>query len=234
MALCKSKEEVILRLCDGYSVQSKILNKFWALLVLSSALVIIGAPNSEKLIKIPLLSGEVSPTDFYQISIVLISMLTLGFSSAMTQSIRIRKLMNKVIDTMEEKLVAGGVHIRDLTDGIITPTFNRVAPISQFLIGENQFLNEGKQSKLLRIIGILLYSILKVSLLVFLYGIPSYAFFKCWSFLVSSNIVHDELLLPKGLLIYITAIAFLLLILLFVSELRYTIKVFIHVKKETK
>ena len=228
----ENKEDIFEKLCDAYSNQSKVLNKYWSLLIISSSFVILSAKNSEKT-QLPLLSMEVESSDFYQISILIISMLTIGFCSAQAQSIRTRMLLNKVTKSFKNEFLINGklIHINDFTDCIITSTYNRVAPISQFILGNNQFLGEGKQSKIKRWFGIVLYLILKISVLFFLYGIPSYAFFKCWSFLIVESF-ELNLVIPKILLYFSTIISGILLLIFFLKELGYTTKVFKYIKKK--
>ncbi len=90
----------------------------------------------------------------------------------------IQKAINDLSDT---ELFIGKVHMQDYFDSISTPTYSKVAPIAQFILGKNQFFGEPKPSKGRRRFAKLVYLVFKYSTFIFLYVIPIWALLKCWT-----------------------------------------------------
>ncbi len=226
-----SLQGVIEKLCSGYSNQSKIVNTFWSLLVVTSAIIILSTYEKDNLIKIPILLISLETTYYYSISIIIITIFTIGFSSAMTQSIRIRKLIDKTVSSSNKK-IAGNIDIRDLVDSILNPTYNKVAPIGQLMIGENQFFNDGPQVQSNRNLGIVTYLVLKINIILFLYGLPILAFIKSWAYLIEVYDYKADTYLFYCILLYPTLLSVILISFMFIYEFKYTIKVIKHLRKE--
>ncbi|MEO6188417.1 MAG: hypothetical protein ABIO82_05730 [Ginsengibacter sp.] len=132
--------QLLKELSDGFSTQAKLSNKYWLLLMLSSIVSIshLNNINTTEKIDLPFSLGKVDFIDFNAFVLLMICVTSIAFASAFLQAHRTRKLIQKVIDNKsEDKKYIEKIHVQDIFDSIVTPTFNRVAPIAQFLQGSN-------------------------------------------------------------------------------------------------
>lgn len=219
------KHDFIANLANGYSTQAKATNTFWIVLIISSIIAIVGRNDEKGLIELPFTLGKVIPTDFYTISIILISTVTIVFSAAMTQTLRSRMLIQKAIeDLSESERYVGKINIQDYFDSIATPTYTRVAPIAQFLLGKKQFFGEGKQNKFIKSIATILYIALKLTTFVFLYLIPAFALIKCWENR-NINSPGSSIHIPNYLLFFLILLATITMLVLFIGEMKHVFRV---------
>jgi hypothetical protein len=227
---------LIEKLCTGYSTQSKTANQFWLVLIISSIIALTGYPvaqigSTDKLIKLPFTLGDVNPIDFYSISAVLVSVLLIAFDSAMIQAIRTRMLIQKCIEDLDDKFI-DKVHIQDYIDSTLMPTYNRVAPISQFILGKKQFLEDAnKQNNTIKFAGIVLYVLLKTTTFILMYFIPLLAVRKCWLFLINTE-HHGQLQIPDFILTLIIMLALISTLVLFIGDLKYLCRVIKRIQKK--
>jgi len=218
-----SEKDIILKISDGYSTQSKIANQFWLILVIYCIITLLatGSQANKNLIELPFSLGKVKTFDFYQLNIILISILSISFTSAMIQVIRTRKLIQKMIDGLTDKNIISNIHIQDYLDSTFSPTYNRVAPISQYLLGKNQFFNEGTPNKFIKNISSIFYVLLKLTTFVVLYFLPFFSLYRCWSFILKNQHSDSEILIYTWVLIFVTLMAFISIVILFVGDLKY-------------
>jgi hypothetical protein len=218
-------QEFISKLAEGYSTQAKTTNKFWLVLIVASIIALVGRIDSEKLIDLPFTLGKVQIADFYTIIIILISAVVIVFSASMAQTMRTRLLIQKAIDNLPEteKFIAG-IHIQDYFDSMVSPTYMRVAPISQFLFGKKQFFGSGDQSKLIKYSSSVLYILLKLTTFVFLYILPALAIKKCWQN-KSIGALTQTLHIPDFYLHALTFFAGLCMLIMFFGDIKNIIGV---------
>lgn len=225
------ERELIKDLSEGYSAQSQTANRFWVLLIVASIVTLTGrAEKDSGLIELPFTLGKVSIIDFYSIMIILISVLSIAFASAMIQAIRARKLIQNVIDSIPElNRYIGGIHIQDIVDVTLKPTFNRVAPIAQYLHGKDQFF-DGKKKPGTKIVAVVVYTFLKVITFIFIYLIPFYSINKGLT-AINSESAGTSFIFPKFLLIILIALAILSSLILFFGDLKYLVRVNNRIRK---
>lgn len=210
--------ELIKELAEGFSRQSKTSNQFWITLIITSIITITAQPDINNLVELPFTLGKVKTENFYSIVLILICVLSIAYASAMIQAIRARKLIQKVINNMDKKIYYK-VHIQDVLDCMLIPTYNRVAPISQFLLGKNQFYGELKPKKYLKILSTIFYVLLKLTTYIFLYIVPVYSMLLSW------NKIHiyesDSIIIKPYLLIVLIVISLIVLSIVFIGDLKY-------------
>jgi hypothetical protein len=220
--------DLIKDLMDGCSAQSKMASRLWTTTALVSIIAIMPYSEGTDLIKIPLISENVSPKDFYPFAAVLISILFIGFGSLHAQVIRSRALLQKAIESMSDKyLVPDKIHIQDVIDCILVSNMNRVAPLPQLFQGKYQFYPEANnRSKFIKGLTFTYYFLMKIMTIFVVYGLPGFALFRSIS---KGNLSHASQT-SWGLLnicfypFFIVAI--LALIQLAYSDIRFIFKVF--------
>ena len=113
-----TQDDLLKKLSEGYSIQSETANKFWLALIVSCIITITGRPDiKSSLIDLPFTLGKVNSADFYTIMIILVCTIIIAYASAMIQAIRARKLIQKILDNVDEKdKFTNNVHIQDLVD----------------------------------------------------------------------------------------------------------------------
>jgi len=195
-------------------------------MIVSSIISLTGHPNKDNLISLPFSLGDVVTADFYAISIIIISVVSIAYSSAQIQGLRARNLIQKLINELssEDKWITNSIHVKDFVDSVLNPTFNRVAPISQFLLGgfiEKDSTIDNRNKILKRIIGAILYVILKALSFLFMYLIPTYAIFKSWKG-IQLDISSHDILIPNVLNLIIVIIAVFSLTVVLLGEFNYT------------
>ena len=221
----KESQEIIDKLSTGYSTQSKTTNAFWLVLIISSIVALVGRKDDCNLIELPFTLGKVVPNDFYTISLILISVIIIVFSAAMTQLLRTRMLIQKAINgLLETDRFIGKIHIQDYFDSIVSSNYTRVAPISQFMLGKNQFFGTGQQNKFVKFLATILYIILKVTVSGFLYLIPAFALKKCCTNL-KVNSQDSTIHIDENLLIFMMVLAGISMFILLVCDVTSIIRV---------
>jgi hypothetical protein len=152
---------------------------------------------------------------------ILQSILAIAFTSAMIQTIRTRKLIQKWIECQTEKFYSK-VHIQDMVDSVLSPTYNRVAPIAQFVLGKNQFFEEDnvKASHFQNVFASLLYIVFKVITFIFLYCIPLFCIFKCWQN-INLNYIGGTIDVPKFLVLSLMGCAIISIAILIIADLLF-------------
>ncbi|MCX6352113.1 MAG: hypothetical protein NTX03_09660 [Bacteroidetes bacterium] len=224
--------KLLKELSDGFSTQAKLATKYWFFLMFVS-IISISHQHMEniKTVKLPLDLGEVSYLEFNSFMVLLVCATSIAFASSLFQSLRTRKLIQNVIDnTPHEKLFIENVHIQDIFDSIVTQNIHRVAPIAQFLQGENQFFGDKKPSKFIRYIGAITYFILKITSLVLLHLIPIYALIT--NFLLFTKLPHGNLWgLPFYFYWIIYLISLSIFLIMIVTDLKYLLKVIKRIAK---
>jgi hypothetical protein len=221
--------EVIKELSEGYSRQSKTSNQFWITLIIASIITITAQPDTNNLVELPFTLGKVKTVDFYSIVLILICVLSIAYASAMIQAIRARKLIQKVIDNMDEKFYYS-VHIQDILDCMLIPTYNRVAPISQFLLGKNQFYGELNPNKYLIKLITVFYVILKITTYIFLYIVPVYSILLSWDKICAYE--SDSIIIKPYFLIGLIVISLIVLLIVIIGDLKYLWIVIKRIKKQ--
>ncbi len=212
----KKKYQLLKDLVEGHSKQSSTSNKFWLVLITISIIGITSEPDGSQLVELPFKLGKVNLFYFNFILIILISSLIIAFSSAMIQVIRTRLLIQKIIEKYSKK-INFGIHIQDLVDSLLLPTYNRVAPISKIILGDNQFLRKEKSDKNSnKTISDLLYKILKIFSYFIIYFIPVITIYKSWSIIYSTRITIWFIIPIIG-----THLAILSIIILFCEDIKY-------------
>ncbi len=218
------KHTFVSGLADGYSTQAKTTNSFWIVLIISSIIALVGRVDERGLIELPFTLGKVIASDFYTVSMILISTVTIVFSAAMAQTLRSRMLIQKAIeDLSHDDRYVGKIDMQDYFDSVATPTYTRVAPISQILLGKRQFFGEGKQNPFIRTIATILYIVLKCTTFVFLYFIPIYALINCWNNHHPSS--NSTFHISNTLLLILILLAVISMLILFFAELKHIIRV---------
>ena len=142
--------EIIKYLAEAVSTQAKSSNRIWYSLIGVAVLVIF--PRTEEIsksgqnkINLPWELGMVDSSLFLPLMFFVFTILMIAFASAHTQTNRAQTLAQKVIDNFKEKEL-GGIHPRDLYDFLHIATVNRVAPLSQLILGRNQFWSSQDQT----------------------------------------------------------------------------------------
>lgn len=223
--------ELIKVLSEGYSKQSKTANQFWLVLIIASIITMTGSVNDDNMIELPFTLGTVVPKDFYSISMVLISVVSIAYTSAMIQAIRTRMLIQTAIEElMKSQTFFSNIHIQDIVDSILSPTYNRVAPISQFILGKNQFLGQGPQKNHVRWAGIVLYVFFKLCGFISMYLIPLLAVVKCYDYLIEHG-TENTINLPFAVIIFLVILALISIVILLVGEIRYLGRVILKIIK---
>jgi hypothetical protein len=214
----------LIKLAEGFSTQTQTASKFWLALAIVSAIVVIPVSNGTS-IKIPFDLGTVPQTDFYPFSALLISILIIGFGSAHIQSIRSRKLIQRVIDSLNNQVyLPGQVHVRDFLDSIVSPSISRTAPLAQYLRTKHQFFPESSNaSRLKNLISTSAYCLLKIATILVIYLFPGFALLKsAWHGGLLSICKHTWGI-PNLFFVFITIVATLILLELLISEIKYTV-----------
>lgn len=227
-----TQDDLLKKLSEGYSIQSETANKFWLALIVSCIITITGRPDiKSSLIDLPFTLGKVNSADFYTIMIILVCTIIIAYASAMIQAIRARKLIQKILDNVDEKdKFTNNVHIQDLVDCTLKPTFNRVAPIAQYLFGDNQFFGDEKPSKIIKLISTFFYSILKITTLIFIYFIPIVAVYKSWKALFNDNIC-STIGIPTFMIATLICLSVIVTLILLYGDIKYFIRVIRRIHK---
>lgn len=235
------QEQQILRdLTDGFSKQAKLSNQYWLLLILVSIISIsktssITIEQSKNIIDLPLELGKVNFIDFNSLLILVICALSIAYASCFLQANKTRELIQRIIDNLPKKeKTINGIHIQDIFDSIVNPTFNRVSPISQFISLRNQFFSDPKPNLFVRIFSTIFYILLKIISTFIVFIIPLFAMsnnIKLFVLLKSSSTSWG---LPIYFYWFISIITFLVFIIMIVSDIKYIFIVSIRNIKKIK
>lgn len=218
-------QEFIVDLSTGYSTQAKTTNRLWIVLIIPSIIALVGKIDDKNLIELPFTLGKVPAPDFYFVTIVIICVVIIVFSSSLTQTLRTRMLIQKAIENLKEKdLYIDTIHVQDFIDSIVTPTYTRVAPISQFMLGKNQFFGKGEPNKQLKRVATIFYIILKFVTFIFLYFIPVSAVLKCWKNLdlISPNSTFH---VSRLVILFLVLLAVITFVILLIGEIKHIYRV---------
>jgi hypothetical protein len=212
-------------LAEGYSTQAKLSNKYWLFLMLASIISISNLPryDPKQELDLPLFLIKLNYIDFISITLLTICVATIAFSSAFAQAQRTRKLVDRVIKNTKQPYV-DNIHVQDVFDCIASPTFNRVAPISQFLQGKHQFFGDPKPKKIYRAVGLFSYIFLKLISMFIIFVILVMALYKNFM-LFRSRPENTSWGLPLQFYWLICIVAFSVLVILIYSDIKYIIMV---------
>ena len=219
-----SVPDILRQLSAGFSTQVKVATKYWLALAVVSTLIVMATPRNGEL-TLPFFSISVFIGDFYPFVFILLSLLVIGYGSAHSQGIRTRMLIQRYIDSSSEKFLSNGdLHLQDVFDSLVVPSINRIAPLAQILQGKNQFYSRiptrstwrsillGGYFAVLRFVGLLAIEIFPAyALIVSLYK----------GKLFSSD--ATPLNIPIYFFWFVGAVAFLVLIQMFILDISYSI-----------
>lgn len=242
-----SKFELLKELAKGYSVQSKISNTYWLSLIVISVISITTISNTSHVgtvenltnkLDLPFGLGKIEPEIFPLISGIMISVLSVVFASVFLQAQRTRKLVQILIESIsKEDIFIHNIHLQDLFDSIIEPTLNRVAPISQSILGVNQFFNvenkEKKQNKFYRILAIVLYVFLKIAAILIFFGLPLYSLFVTAKYIYKKGAINNWEI-NTYLFYFFILISLIIFLILIYLDMRYLVTVFKKIWKVEK
>jgi hypothetical protein len=212
-------------LCDGYSTQSKLSNKYWLFVILASIVSLINLDKKGEL-ALPLSLGKVNAVDFNSFILIMICTTTIAFASTFAQSSRTRNLAHRFIESLPiEDRFMNKIHIQDIFDSVTVPNFNRVAPISQFLLGKNQFLGDPPPKKIYKHFGAFIYILLKLISLVIAYIIPLIALYR--NFILFTGLHNNTTSwgLPYFFYWFLCILTFGVYVILIVAAFKYMFKV---------
>lgn len=180
MTISSEKFTLLKDLCEGNSLQAKVANRVWLVLLLISVNALFA--NKDDNGRFPLLFGlnSVTSENFYLFNFFAVSLLSISFCSAHCQTILSRLLIEKFLKD-EENDQYFGIKIRDYVDSIINPTFHRVGPIFRGL----------PPSKFLNLVLIILYIFLKILTLILFYCIPYFLIITFGSEINSMNSISN-------------------------------------------
>lgn len=170
----KSIPDYLVKLIEGFSTYAKLSSKIWITIALLSIVTLLPKiPDKINFFD----SIEVENNYIYQFSFIIISILIISFGSVWSQTIRTRKLIQRVIDdTKAEYIFKGNIYLSDIIDGILYPSLARVAPLSQMLQGKHQFFPEAYNiSVFKKCFAAFYYLILKAISILLLIFLPGYS-----------------------------------------------------------
>ncbi len=218
----EQREELIIKLTEGYSNQSKQVNNIWIVLMIVSIFGLTGQANDKGRIALPFTLGEVSARDFYTISIVLLSVIMIAFSSAVAQTIRTWLLIQKTIDAYS-KTVFINYEIKDVVNSLAIFTYNRVSSISYLLSEAEKSIKQKAISKIFFLLKRVLYLVLKIFTFVFLYFLPVRTIIYCIE--QKSKYCNIGVLgIPNQLILSLAVLAILSVVMILINDVVYMIK----------
>ena len=147
--------------------------------------------NEEKKdeIKVPFIEN-VNVKQFYPISATFICILIILFGIAYSQSIRSRKLLSEMSNSIKLNIKSKrgeNIDIRDISEILISTSINTTAPLSQSMLGKFQFHHNSceqykTKSKILKKKLLYFYDfILKIAMIIVIYGLPISALIKAYT-----------------------------------------------------
>ncbi len=173
-------EQAVKELTQAVSIQAQVANRVW-LGLMAVALVVVARTASGGKTTLPFV-GDVDVALFHTLLFWMLIVLTIAFSSAYSAQFRAHKLAQSFITSnLKSHKGRGGVHPRDLFDMLRFPTFNRVAPLAQRILGKAQFYTGAEKTPKWRTVAATIYYLLLklVSLAVY-FGLPAFALFDSW------------------------------------------------------
>jgi len=227
------KYKLLKELTVGFSTQARLSNQYWLALMIVSIVSISNLENFDKtgVNYLPFNLGKVGFSDFIAIILLLITALSIAFASAFLQAQRTRILIQKLIDNIPDKdKFIENIHIQDIFDSNVSPTFNRVAPIAQFIQGRNQFFGD-KPKKKNRILATIIYLSLKVATLIIVFIVPLIALYKNF-ILFSNSKITPSWGLPVFLYWFICGLTAVVFLTMIVSDINYIFKVVIKLNRK--
>lgn len=219
-----SKLEILDKLIEGYSTQTIVANKFGLANIIAIITCLANSFTCCSLIKLPFDLGEVANNTYFSIQLIIISILSIGYASAMIHSMRTRKLIQRTIESFEDKMLIicdgkKAVEVTDYVDSTVNPTFNRVAPIGQFLFGLDHFRDDKQKSKSIRLLGIIIYIVMKIFTYAAMYLLPIIGIYKAYKNSFHACTGNGEAMFPLWVLLTTGIVASLCLITIFYLDI---------------
>lgn len=233
--------EKIFKLSEVHARQTNFTNKIWLTLAFISIIAIMPIDNSsneekngvvkEDQMELPFDLGLVDKTDYYPFTLLLISILLIGYGSAHIQSFRAGSLIFKYIKDEAKDDEDYYRDLKDIMDCAKGSTFNRVGPVAQILLGQSQFFNRKSISDIKIYISMVLYIVLKLATFFIIYFIPLYGLKK--TYFETQSIISLDLWLPTYLFPIFALLALLVIMFTFLTDFCYMCRGAVSIKKPT-
>jgi len=225
-----NRMNIFKELSNGLSIQARATNRYWLILIIVSIISIVNlnASKTEEM-PLPFNLGNVNYENFSLIILLMLCASAIAYASAFLQTLITRKLIHKVIDsTPDSDKIVTGVHIKDVFDSIVTHTFNRVAPISEYLQIREQSLDKSVHIKYLCVITHFISKLISMFITFF---IPIYALVMTFKRFVA---IENQILLGLPVLVYriVFWVSIIVFSILIASDILYTAKYFKRVWKK--
>jgi hypothetical protein len=157
---------VLKEFAAAVSTQAQVANRIWLGLMTVALVALLPrestAPGS---LELPFSLGKVDGETFSVIVFGMLVVLTIAFSSAYAQQSRAHRLAQSFLESADAASY-GGAYPREWFDMLRLPTFNRVAPLPQWLGGAWP-----------RIVRACYYFLLRLTAMAVYFGLPAYALF---------------------------------------------------------
>jgi hypothetical protein len=217
------------RLIDALSRQANFTNKIWLILAFVSVISIMPIDNTSNKcsntdnlqykMALPFDLGCVDKKDYYPFTLLLLSILIIGYGSAHIQAFRTRQLIQNYIDNKADDALSEK-EIKNIVDCSVDSTFNRVGPIAQVILGKHQFKNPDTIPKNRKYISASFYTILKVATFIIIYLIPMIGLYK--SFIGTLSILDNGTLwLPTSIFWIFSLLALIVILFTLYADFRY-------------
>lgn len=218
----EQREDLIIKLTEGYSSQSKQVNNIWVVLMIVSIFGLTGQADDKGKIALPFTLGQVSAGDFYTISIVLLSVIMIAFSSAVAQTIRTWLLIQKKIDSYSKDEFVK-YDMKDVVNSLAIFTYNRVSSISYLLSDVEKSVKQKIISRIIILLKRILYLVLKIFTFAFLYFLPIRTIIYC---LEQKSKYRDIgiLSIPHPVILSLAVLAILSVVMILINDIVYMTK----------
>jgi hypothetical protein len=168
----KDNLKILKEFAAAVSTQAQVTNRIW--LGLMTVAVVALLPANAGTAKLPLILGEVDAQTFSWIVYSMLVVLTIAFSSAYAEQFRAQSLAHKFLNSIsKENVIYGETRFRRWFDLLRLPTFNRVAPLTQFLPNRSTWV--------VGTIRVAYYLVLKVIATGLYFGLPGYALYHAYT-----------------------------------------------------
>jgi len=235
----KDKMDILFKLTDSLSNQVKFANKIWITLAIVTILSIMPVSTSfqngssemdtQLKLELPIVSWEMPVRDFYPFTLLILSLLIVGYGAAHIQTFNTRKLITHALK--EIKINLKSVRSKDLIDCLVGSTFNRIGPIAQLFLGDSQFNKHVPKSSASKVSSSIIYAILKLTTLFVLYFLPIHGLVH--SFKETIIILkHQELWLPNIVFLTFPLLALIVTMFTLVCDSLYGWKAFLNYTNE--
>jgi hypothetical protein len=174
----EGNQQVIKELASAVTTQAQVANRVWLGLMTVAVIALLPRTSAGE-VALPFGFGKVDATSFHVILFLMLFVLTIAFSSAYAQQFRAQKLAQSFVDSaLKSPTSYAGAHPRDRFDMLRLPSFNRVAPLGQLVLGQHQFYTlAGSCPRWRRVTGTVYYLLLKLTSLIVYFGLPGFALF---------------------------------------------------------